>query len=268
MLAATPKHSLDTFTKMQADVQSPVAKELLGVALAAKPATDAGREAQAMLKGWNGAMTADSAAPLAFAAWYRELTRLVYADELGDLFNEFWEQRLPFIVSVMKGERGLDRWCDDVKTPVKETCPMRAAAAFDRAAEDLGKRYGSSSEWRWGRAHPAAGDHRPLGFIPVIGRLFNIDPETPGDSYTVDVGHYFIRDEDRPFANRHAPSLRALYDLADLDRSRFMQSTGQSGNPLSPWYSNFAERWAHVEYVTIPAKRDAIDAEHTLVLKP
>ena len=84
----------------------------------------------------------------------------------------------------------------------------------------------------------------------------------------MDVGHFFIRDEARPFANRHAPSLRAIYDLADLDRSRFIQSTGQSGNVLSPWYDNFAQRWAKVRYVTIPAARAAIDARHTLTLRP
>src|SRR5207253_7730242 len=93
-------------------------------------------------------------------------------------------------------------------------------------------------------------------------------PETPGDGFTVDVGHFFIRDETRPFANRHAPSMRAIYDLSDLDRSLFIQSTGQSGNVLSPWYSNMAERWAKVEYVTIPAKREAIRAAHRLVLRP
>jgi hypothetical protein len=37
---------------------------------------------------------------------------------------------------------------------------------------------------------------------------------------------------------------------------------------LSPWYSSFAERWAKVEYITIPAKREAIAPAHTLVLKP
>jgi penicillin amidase len=47
-----------------------------------------------------------------------------------------------------------------------------------------------------------------------------------------------------------------------------MQSTGQSGNFLSPWYSNMAERWAKVEYVTIPTRREAIKAAHRLVLKP
>ena len=62
--------------------------------------------------------------------------------------------------------------------------------------------------------------------------------------------------------------MRAIYDLADLDRSLYMQSTGQSGNVLSPWYASFAERWAKVEYITIPTKREAIAAAHTLRLTP
>jgi penicillin amidase len=62
--------------------------------------------------------------------------------------------------------------------------------------------------------------------------------------------------------------MRAIYDLADLDRSLFMQSTGQSGNVLSPWYSSFAARWAKVEYITIPTRRESIAATHTLKLTP
>ena len=34
-----------------------------------------------------------------------------------------------------------------------------------------------------------------------------------------------------------------------------MHTTGQSGNPLSPFYRSFAERWAKVEYIEIPTKR-------------
>ena len=67
---------------------------------------------------------------------------------------------------------------------------------------------------------------------------------------------------------RHAASLRVLFDFADLERSLYMHSTGQSGNVLSPWYSSFAERWAKVEYITIPTRREAIAAAHTLRLTP
>jgi penicillin amidase len=266
LLAASPKHSVASFAKMQADSQSRVARELLSVALAAKPRSDEGRQAQAMLAGWKGDMERGAAAPLVFTAWYRELTRLVYADELGDLFRDSWELRAQFMFAVMKG--GLDRWCDNVTTKEKETCPQQAARAFDLAAADLAHRYGEPARWRWGVAHPAASDHRPLGFFPVVKDYFNVEPETSGDSYSVNVGAITIRDEERPFANRHSGSLRAVYDLADLERSLFMQSTGQSGNVLSPWYSSFAERWASVEYITIPTKPDAIERAHVLTLKP
>ena len=268
MLAEKPKHSLDSFARMQGDTLSRLARDLLPVATAAAPASDAGRKAQALIAGWKGDMRADIAAPLVFTAWYRELTRLVYADELGDLFGDSWDLRAAFMTNVLTARAGQERWCDDVRTAERETCAMMAAKAFDLAAVDLARRYGEASSWRWGVAHRAAGDHRPFGFVPYVAHLFNVAPETPGDSYSVDVGGITIRDEERPFANRHAPSLRAIYDLADLDRSRYMHSTGQSGNVFSPWYSSFAERWARVEYITIPARREAIAAAHRLVLAP
>ncbi len=266
LLAERPRHSLDSFAAMQADAQSRLARDMLPFALAARPATEAGRRERALLEGWNGDMRAGSAAPLAFAGWYRELTRLVYADELGALFPESWDLRASFMIAVMRGDNGEERWCDDVDTSAVETCAQQAARAFDRAAPDLERRFGG--DWRWGRAHYADGMHRPFGFVPWLAPIFNVRPESSGDTYSVNVGHFHIRDEQRPFASRHAPSMRAIYDLADLDRSRFMHSTGQSGNVFSPWYASFAERWARVQYITIPTRGDAIVAAHTLTLTP
>ena len=143
----------------------------LKVALAAKPATEEGRYAQSLLKNWNGEARVDSAAPLAFSAWYRELTRLVYADELGDMFSESWDMRAAFMLQVMKGQNGYERWCDDVRTPVKETCAIQAAKAFDLAAAYLTK-HAEHGDWRWGKVHVAAGDHRPFSFVPVISKLW------------------------------------------------------------------------------------------------
>jgi penicillin amidase len=266
LLARKPRHSLASFEAIQGDTVSRLARELLPVALAARPVTDGGKQAQRLLQGWNADMRADEKAPLAFAAWYRELTRLVYSDELGSLFRESWDMRASFMIAVMKDQNGEARWCDDVQTQERESCGDMAARAFDRAAEDIGRRFGGFE--RWGKAHYAAGDQRPFGFIPVVKGLFNVTPETPGDTFSIDVGHFFLRDDERPFANRHAPSMRAIYDLADLDRSVFIQSTGESGNFLSRWYANFAERWAKVRYIAIPTRRGAIHAAHTLTLEP
>ena len=79
----------------------------------------------------------------------------------------------------------------------------------------------------------------------------------PGGNYTLNRGKADFWEE-QPFANRHASSFRAIYDFADLEKSLYIQTTGQSGNFLSPFYRSFAERWARVEYIEIPTKREAI----------
>jgi penicillin amidase len=79
-----------------------------------------------------------------------------------------------------------------------------------------------------------------------------------------------LRDDNEPFANRHAASLRALYDLSDLENSRFIHSTGQSGNVLSPLYRNYTQRWADVDYLPMKMKRDSVERNKlgTLTLSP
>ncbi|APV51963.1 hypothetical protein BWI17_21210 [Betaproteobacteria bacterium GR16-43] len=269
LLAERPRHSMLTMRALQADDLSRLAVEALPMIAAAEPVTEAGKRTKTILAGWKGHMAIGEAAPLVFSAWYRELTRLVYADELGPtLFAEAWETRSAFMIGVMRGEAPYAAWCDNVTSNEPETCEELAAKAFDLAAVDLEKRYGAESNWRWGRAHFAAGQHRPLGFTPVIGRFFNIEPETAGDGTTVNVGSTTIRDEAAPFSNRHAASLRMVYDFSDLEKSVFMQSTGQSGHIASPWYSSFAERWARVDYITIPTKREAIEGARVLQLLP
>src|SRR6185295_10720988 len=54
LLAKTPKHSMASFARIQADTVSRLARELLPAALAANPATKDGREAKLMLSTWNG----------------------------------------------------------------------------------------------------------------------------------------------------------------------------------------------------------------------
>src|SRR6185503_4263492 len=126
LLDGQPLHTLDSFARIQADSVSFLAAATLPFARAAKPLSDEGRVLQARVAAWNGDMAADSQAALAFAAWYRELTRLVYADELGPLFRESWDMRATFMLKVLKGEDGLDAWCDNVTTPAQETCAYLA----------------------------------------------------------------------------------------------------------------------------------------------
>ena len=236
------------FAAIQADELSLLAENLLPAMLAAEPGSAPAAEAMAKLEAWDRVMRADAAEPLLFAAWYRELSRLIYADELGDVFEAFWGVRPQFMHRVLTARQV---WCDDVRTRPVETCAEVAAAALDAALVDLARRFGDDpAAWRWGEAHLAAMDHPLFARQVVLGRLFNIRVASGGDSVTVNVGHFRPGDR-RPFASTHAAGYRAIYDLADLDRSRFVAATGQSGNPLSRHYRDLTELWASGQSVAI-----------------
>ena len=89
---------------------------------------------------------------------------------------------------------------------------------------------------------------------PFIADFTSFAVEAPGGDTTVNRGGARFDSPDSLFEDVHGPGLRAIYDLADLDRSRFMIATGQSGNPLSPFYGNMAPRWRDGEYVTFSGK--------------
>ena len=118
-----------------------------------------------------------------------------------------------------------------------------------------------------GEAHLARHEHRPLGRQPLLAKLFDITVPSPGDTYTVNVGRNIMSNDAEPFANRHAASLRAIYDLSDLEKSLYIHSGGQSGNILSEHYKAFSEAWAKNEYIPMRAERKTLDAEPHQLLK-
>jgi penicillin amidase len=99
---------------------------------------------------------------------------------------------------------------------------------------------------------------------------FDITAPSPGDGYTINRGDMDFSDEAEPFSNRHASSLRAIYDLADPDASRFIMPGGQSGNPLSAHYRDLMPLWARGDYLPMVTERKKLEAAGTrrLVLRP
>ena len=256
LIDETGRHDVASFARIQADTRSLAVVRLLPLLVATPVTAPAAKDALAKLSAWDGTMAAERTEPLVFAAWMRELTRLVMRDELGDdLFADYWDQRSVFMINVLSDRDGQSRWCDDVTTPAVETCAQMQARALDLALADLAKRIGPDREtWRWGQLHVASSDHRPFARIPALATLFNLRTRVGGDTNTVNVGGYTIRNEAEPFVVRHGPSLREVLDFSDLERSRFIQATGQSGDRLSWFYGDFNDRWR--DGATIPMRLD------------
>jgi penicillin G amidase len=256
-LLGSGKHDLESFKRMQADVVSLAARQLLPSFLSAYP--------EKSLQAWDGTMAAERVEPLVMVAWWREFARALYADELGDAFRTSWSARAVFMENVLAGQ---SHWCDDVRTSLPETCAELLASSFGKAMQDLKTRYGE--DWRWGEAHAARHRHRPFSRQPWLARIFDIRVPSGGDGYTVNAGASDFHDEGEPYANRHAASLRMIADLADPQASVFIHSGGQSGNPLSPHYGDFAAGWARGEYVPMITERRRLEADgaQRLMLAP
>ncbi|MCK6451722.1 MAG: penicillin acylase family protein [Alphaproteobacteria bacterium] len=268
LLSVEPRQSVESAAAMQMDAVSLAARDLLPFLVQVEPHDDRGRRAILLLKSWDGRMDRRRAEPLIFAAWLRELNRLLYADELGPLFPDYWGFR-PDVVELMLTQRR--EWCDDVTTPARETCEERIATALDRALAWIQRHHGRSpGEWRWGDAHQATFSHPVLGKLWLVRRWSDLVLPSDGDAFTINRGLGAIGDDDEPFAHLHGASFRAVYDLADLDNSRFMQPTGQSGHPLSSHYSDLGRRWRDGRTVRIPAQYQPGPREKAsvLTLKP
>ncbi len=269
LLDARPAHDVESFTAIQQDLVSLAAARLVPVLLEhAEPAGDTARQALAMLAAWDHRMGRDSAEALIYMAWARELMHALFADELGDVFEDYWNIRTEVIHRAL-GER--PQWCDDVTTAEQESCAAVVSRALTVSLEYLAVTHGHDmADWRWGEAHAVRMKSRILGEIPAVGSWFEVNMESGGEKETLKAGGFDVADEERPFAQNHGAGYRAVYDLAEPERSVFIISTGQSGNPLSSHYEDYAEPWRDGEYLPMLTDRSAVeqDSMGTLVLRP
>ncbi len=269
LLAAKPRHSLESLREIQSDVLSLATQRLLPYLRRAESKHELAATAMQQFSAFDGTMRADAAAPLIFWAWARQLTIAVFGDDVGPVFLERTLENRGFrdaLELVLEGNSA--HWCDQQGTPAVETCAEQSSTAFTRALDELSSKHGSDvAKWRWGAAHVARSEHRPFSQVGLLARWFELRTPVGGDTFTVNVSRVAMKPLARTgelYLDEHGPSLRALYDLGDPTKSRVMHSTGQSGLAFSPLFRNFVEPWARVE--SVPLWNDAV--QHSLTLSP
>jgi penicillin G amidase len=261
LLDATPVQSPDATAAIQADILSPMAKDLLPLLLETTPASPRAAAVLGRLKAWDGRMARDEAAPLLFAAWLRELNRVLLAKKLGDAFEDYWGMR-PNVVRLILTKH--PEWCEQ-SAEAPPSCAEALSRSLEQALDDLTQRYGAEmKDWRWGRAHEAAFTNQLLSRVPGLRGIFATRIAADGGDDTLNRAAALNRDEAEPFADIHGPTLRMIVDLSDIAATRFMIAPGQSGNPLSPHYGDLMGPWREAAYLTL----DGGAAEGTLELAP
>jgi penicillin G amidase len=247
------KHSLETSAAMQADRLSLAAKELQPFIASIAPSDERARQAQAMLTSWNAEMDKDRVEPLIFTAFLGSLHRILLIEKTELKMEEKGPFAATTLISLMRDHPS---WCDAPDQPDPD-CRKALGRALDEALALLVKRGGADmSQWRWGSEHVSILQHKVYSHVPLLDRISDLSVPSSGGFYTLDRGGGFEAIPDKPFARTHGAGYRALYDLADPAKSRFMITTGESGHIFSRHYRDFVPLWNDVKSITLTGSED------------
>jgi penicillin amidase len=261
MLQSVERPTALDFAAMQTDVKSDYAARLLPVLRAVTPLDPLATKSLALLGDWDSAMEANRPEPLIFNAWLDQ-----FRDDVLTQHGLGKDGKPPgaaspaseFVAFLIKSAdpQASAWWCG-------QSCAVLLSHSLTTATTRLAQLYGNDpSAWRWGRAHHTIFADQALANLPVLGALTTAQVATSGDDSTV--GRSGMASGS--FDAVHGAAYRGVYDLADLDRSRFMVAPGQSGNPVSRTARNFIQRWRAGETITLGAEPATITA--TLTLQP
>lgn len=269
-----PNWDFDSTAALQMDVKSLPWSEMRDTVLAGPSLSVETRSARELLEKWDGRMAIDCEGATLFHLFSAEMSRrIAHARASRSASWLLGRSTVPTVGGTSFVARQVGRLSRLVREQpdgwFRQGWPAEIEAALKSAYSDAVQRLSESPDrWQWGRARSATLRH-PLGQIPVLGHIYNLGPfQCPGDVNTIFQAGTFGED---PLARPGVvPSLRMVLDIGNWDRSLFSLPGGQSGNPLSPHYSDLLPGWLKGEGVPIPWSEEAVTGAtvETLVLKP
>ncbi len=253
LLDAKPVQTIADFEAMQRDDVSVFARDILPHFAALPPQPGEAGQAQALLAKWDGTMADEAPQPLIFnTAIQLFVTQTLAANKVPEKDSGAWADFAAWLLGPQGGA-----WCGG-------DCEPALALALRDGVAGLAKTYGPDpSSWRWGNAHRAVFSHPLLGDLPVVKDIASAHVPVQGDDTTLFRGGSGKLGD---FEARHGAGYRGIYDLADLDRSRFVVTPGQSGNIFSAHAWDMLKLWQSGNTVAIPASPDGVTA--TILLTP
>ena len=227
------------------------------------------RRARDGLRDWDFQQGVDSAGAAFYNATWRHLLLRTF-DELpegakphGD--GRWWEVLRPLLGTPASP------WWDDRSTPAAESMDDILRAAMTDASAELRDRLGDDpSGWRWGDLHTLtlASDAFGQSGIAPIEWLFNHEPvRVAGGLDAVNATGWSA---DEGYEADFVPTMRMIVDLADLDRARWVNLSGNSGHAFHSNVADQVELWRTGRDTPMYWSRPAVEgaAAHVLTLEP
>jgi len=191
-------------------------------------ATSRTRQAADAMRGWDGRMLADAAAPTIEVRARGVLWKMLLEPKLGsDADNYEWSEMAVALETIIGKQP--DRWLP----PGYGSFNDLLNAAVEKAVKDGPTNLQS---WRYGDAYPVVITHPIFRSFPILhGHVSIAGPGTRPQSG----GGYTVKQVGRGFG----PSERMTVDFSNLDASTFNIVLGESGQPFSPHYMDHWDAW-------------------------
>ncbi len=235
---------------------------------AARPTTAQGQQVQKIAREWDGTLGVDSAGAAVYEAWIGQMSRLVFADKLGNtLYDDYaGGGRMVYALHGLMANTSSPFFVvlGDAAVTGRDAL---AGVALDEAAKELVRRLGGDmAKWHWGDLHTIAFEH-PLSAAKPLDLILTVGPvRRAGDGYSPNNGAYSMK---KPYALTSHASERQIVDLSDVDASVSILPVGQSGQPFSRHWGDQTKLWAAGQTKPMALARDRIgQLEGRLVLRP
>lgn len=213
-----------------------------------------------VLQLWDGSNTIDDVAPTIYNKWIYLYLKNTFEDEMGEkVFSQILNTHLMKRVIADHLQKDNSVWWDDINTSNKtETKKEILSKSLVEAVASLEKQLGNEiKDWNWGKVHTLEHQH-PLGTIASLRSYFNVGPfPIKGAREVIDNRNYKYNDSGvyKVFAG---PSTRRIIDFSDIENSRSILPTGQSGNPFSEHYKDQAEMYNKGEFRKMKLNKEEI----------
>lgn len=252
VLGSGKKITLDDMGRLQNDYLSLPARKLVPYLLALPATTDRSQTALDSLRRWDYVLDKNSITAGIYVMFERTLRKkvdtLVVDARVLDLTGSV--QMMRVLEWMDQPAKLFDSNPEQQRDALLQASLLEALAALEKKlGPDMGK-------WQYGQEkYKHALIRHPLS--PALSKEWraklNAGPLPRGGySFTPSANSYGDN-------NVSGASFRILIDTEDWERTRGINTPGQSGNPNSPYYKNLFETWANDGYFRVPYTREAVE---------
>jgi acyl-homoserine-lactone acylase len=288
-LAGSGKHDTRSMIAMQYDQTSPFISKLQGMfeapgmaeplqkAIDALPTQERAkaREAYRRLMAFDGKLSASSADAALYGAFLHESARQIFLDELGPDTSAAWlalvetaNQSYSAQADHLLGRDDSPFW-NDTGSAQQEDKPAILARSLAAAVTFAETKLGSErSAWQWGKLHsynwtsetsklaPYMNTSERAAINALKGYLDRGPYPAGGDHSTLNVSAY---NWGQDFETWQIPAMRIVVDFGREEPLIGLNSSGQSGNPVSAHYADGIEAWRKGQYMSFPFQPQNLD---------